>query len=110
MKKEMLLLTALILGISLKSFAGTGNAKDEFVFILSIIGFLLLVFVLLYGIDYTRKNGKTMIIRSMSFLKKEIALLRKYLNKISSKNSNLVYPNSMVSKELDNKSTTSIFL
>ncbi len=110
MKKETLILMTLILGVSFKSFAGTGNAKDEFIFILSIIGFLLIVFVLLSGIEYTRKNGKTMIIRSMSFVKNKIAFLREYLNKISSNNSNLVYPNSMVSKELDNKSTTSILL
>lgn len=110
MKKEILLLMTLILGISLKSFAGTGNAKNEFIFILSIIGFLLFVIVLLYGVDYIRKNGKTIRYKAMSFIKKIITNIKIYHKKIKSKYIIFSYPSSIVSKELDNKSTTSIFL
>lgn len=91
MKKEMLLLMALLLGVSFKSFAGTGIAGDQLIFFLAIIGFLLIILGLLTGVDYLRKNGKTMIYKAMSFLKEKINLIRKYLNKVISDYFDLSY-------------------
>ncbi|NQU32827.1 MAG: hypothetical protein HQ521_06295 [Bacteroidetes bacterium] len=84
MKKEMLIMIALLLGVSFKSFAGTGNANGGLEFLLVIIGLLLIILGLLNGVDYLQKNGKTMIHKAMSFLKKKITLLRNYLNKVKS--------------------------
>lgn len=84
MKKEMFLIITLLLGVSLKSFAGTGNANDALKFLLVIVGLLLIVVGLLSGVDYLRKNGKTMIYKAMIFLKKKITLLRDHLNKVKS--------------------------
>ena len=82
MKKEMLIIITLLLGVSFKSFAGTGNTNDGLKLFLVIIGLLLIILGLLYVVDYLQKNGKTMIYKAMSFLKKKITLLRKYLNKV----------------------------
>ena len=91
MKKEMLIIIALLLGVSFKSFAGTGNANDGLKFFLVIIGLLLIILGLLNGVDYLQKNGKTMIYKAMSFLKKKITLLRNYLNKVKSDYFDLSY-------------------
>ncbi len=90
MKKEMLIIIAL-LGISFKSYAGTGSANDQLKFFLAIIGLLLIILGLLSGVDYLQKNGKTMIYKAMSFLKEKIGLLRKYLNKVISDYFDLSY-------------------
>jgi cytochrome c oxidase subunit IV len=82
MKKEMLIIIALFLGVSFKSYAGTGNTNDGLNFFLVIIGLLLIILGLLYVVDYLQKNGKTMIYKAMSFLDKKITLLSKYLNKV----------------------------
>ena len=91
MKKEMLIMIALLLGVSFKSFAGTGNANGGLEFLLVIVGLLLIILGLLYGVDYLQKNGKTMISNSMSFLMKKISLLRDYLNKVKSDYFDLSY-------------------
>lgn len=91
MKKEMYLLTALLFGVSVKSFAGTGNASDVSVFFLLIGGLLFIILGLISGIDYLRKNGKTMIRHALSFLKKRIALLRDYLHRVISDYFDLSY-------------------
>lgn len=91
MKKGMLITTALLLGLSFKSFAGTGNAKDGFTFFLAIIGFLLLIVLLLSGVDYLQKNGKTMINKAVLFIKRRLALLVKYLHKVKSDYFDLSY-------------------
>jgi len=89
MKKGIIL--TLLIGISLKSFAGTGNASDEFKFLLTILGFLFIVVVLLYAIDYLQKNGKTMIYSGMSFLRKQFSILWKFLQKFKSDYFDLSY-------------------
>jgi hypothetical protein len=91
MKKEMLIIITLFLGVSFKSFAGTGNAKGAIGFFLIIAGLLLIILGLIIGVDYLKKNGKTMIYNAMSFLKKKITLLRNYLNKVKSDYFDLSY-------------------
>lgn len=91
MKKETFIIVALILGVSLKSFAGTGNAKDGLSFFLVILGWLLIILGLIYGVDYLQKNGKTMIYKAMSFSKKKITLLRNYLHKLKTEYFDLSY-------------------
>ncbi len=91
MKKEMLIMIALLLGVSFKSFAGTGNANGGLEFLLVIVGLLLIILGILNGVDYLQKNGKTMISNSMSFLMKKISLLRDYLNKVKSDYFDLSY-------------------
>lgn len=91
MKKEMLIIIALLLGLSLKSHAATGNANDGFEFMLIIFGLLFIILGLIIGVDYLQKNGKTMLYKAISFLKKKITLLRKYLNKVKSDYFDLSY-------------------
>ena len=91
MKKEMLIMIALLLGVSFNSFAGTGNANGGLEFLLVIVGLLLIILGLLFGIDYLQKKGKSMISNSMSFLMKKISLLRDYLNKVKSDYLDLSY-------------------
>ncbi len=87
MKKEMFIIIALLLGVSFKSFAGTGNANDALELLLIIIGVLLIIVGLLNGVDYLQKNGKTMIYKAMTFLKK----IRNHLNKVKSNYFDLSY-------------------
>lgn len=84
MKKEKLIVIALLSVLSFKSYAGTGTASDEFEFLLAILGLLLIILGLLYGIDYMKKNGKTIIYKSISFLNEKVTLLRNYVNKVKS--------------------------
>lgn len=84
MKKEKIIIIVLLLGLSFKSFAGTGNANDGREFLLAIVGSLLIILGLLYGADFLKKNGKTMINKTILFLNKKIALLRNYLKKVNS--------------------------
>jgi len=91
MKKEMLIIIALLLGLSFKSFAATGYAYDGLEFLLVIAGLLLIILGLLNGFDYLKKNGKTMIYKTISFLNKKISLLRNYLKKVKSDYFDLSY-------------------
>jgi len=84
MKKGMSILMVLLLGVSVKSYAATGNASDGLEFFLVFAGILLIILALLYGVDYLQKNGKTMISQVVSFLKKKMTLLKAYLNKVKS--------------------------
>jgi len=61
MKKEILII-ALVLGLSFKSYAGTGNAYDGPIFFLVIIGFFLILLGLLSSVDFFQKNGKTIFL------------------------------------------------
>lgn len=91
MKKESLIILTLILGLSFNSFAATGNANDGFQFLLVIISLLVIIVALLYGIDYLKKNGKTVIYKASSFLNKRAAILRNYLNKVKSEYFDISY-------------------
>ena len=76
MKKILLIWLILLLGSSYQSFAKTGIASDEKEFVLTIIGFLLLVAGIFEGIGYLKKNGKTLFIRVRSFLRNKLLTLR----------------------------------
>lgn len=91
MKKQVFTITALILGLSYGSFAGTGGAKDEFAFSLVILSFLLIILGLLTGVDYLKKNGKTLIYKAITTLHKMVILLKDRLHKIKSDYSDLSY-------------------
>ena len=91
MKKQMFIITALILGLSYGSFAGTGGANDGFDFILIIIGFLLIILGLFTGVDYLKKNGKILIYKAITTLNKMVILLKDQLHKIKSDYSDLSY-------------------
>lgn len=84
MKKELLIIIALLLGPIIKSFAATGNANDGLEFLLVILALLLVILGLLYGIDSLKKNGKTMLYKAKLLLKNKITLLRNYLHKVKS--------------------------
>ena len=90
MKKEKLIIIAFF-GLSLKSYAGTGNANDQLFFIITIIGILLVLLGLISGVDYIQKNGKTMIYKAGSLLLEKLYSLRKYLNKLFSEYFDLSY-------------------
>jgi hypothetical protein len=65
-----------------KAFAGTGNASDGLPFILYLTGFLVLIIGLTEGIDYLKRNGKVVVHRILTFVKKRITALctRKWLS------------------------------
>lgn len=91
MKKQMFIIIVLILGLSYGSFAGTGGANDGLDFLLVIIGFLLIILGLLTGVDYLKNNGKTLIYRAITSLKKMVILLKDHLHKIKSDYFDLSY-------------------
>lgn len=84
MKKQMFIMTALVLGLSCRSFAATGSANDGFLFLLAIVGLLLIVFCLLSGVDYLKKNGKILICKAIISVKKMIVLLKDLLHRVKS--------------------------
>ena len=91
MKKQMFIITALILGLSYESYAGTGGADGGLEFLIIIIGFLLIILALLTVGDYLKKNGKTLIYKSITSFKKMIISLSDYLHKIKSDYFDLSY-------------------
>ena len=72
MKKIMLIWLVLFLGVSYQTFAKAGMASDEKEFFLIIILFFLLVEGIFEGIDYLRKNGKSLFLRFRTFLKNKM--------------------------------------
>jgi hypothetical protein len=76
MKKVMLIWIVLLLGLSYRSFAKAGMAKDENEFVLAIVGFILLVAGFFKGIDYMKKNGKGLFKRFRTFLRNKMLTLR----------------------------------
>ena len=82
-KKKKVKVIALLSVLSFKSYARTGTASDELEFLLAIVGLLLIILGLLNGIDYMKKNGKTIIYKSISFLNKKVTLIRNYINKVN---------------------------
>ncbi|HYQ58867.1 MAG TPA: hypothetical protein VEP89_16110 [Draconibacterium sp.] len=84
MKKEISITIVLILGLSFKSFAATGNVNDGLEFFLFIVGLLLIVLGLLDGADFCKKNGKSIIHKAKSFPNKILTLFGTYHNKLKS--------------------------
>jgi len=76
MNKVMIIGQVLFLGLSYQAFAKAGVADGGFEFMLSIVGFLLLVAGLFAGIEYLIKNGKDLFNRFKAFLKKKIFIPR----------------------------------
>ena len=76
MNKVMIIGPVLFLGLSYQAFAKAGVADGGFEFMLSIVGFLLLVAGLVAGIEYLIKNGKDLFNRFKAFLKKKIFIPR----------------------------------
>ncbi len=71
----MIIWLVLFLGLSCQAFAKAGVADGGFEFMLTIVGFLLLVAGFFAGIDYLIKNGKYLFNRFKAFLKKIILTL-----------------------------------
>lgn len=84
MKKKILILSMLLIGLRFKSFASTGNANDGLEFLLVILAVLLITIGLIYGIAYLQKNGKLLIYNFISFIKKMISLIQLYVKKVMS--------------------------
>jgi hypothetical protein len=76
MKKVMLTGLIIFLGLSSQAFAKAGIAKDGLEFVLTLVGFLLIVAGIMEGIDYLMKNGKGLLIRFKAYLKKQIIIFR----------------------------------
>jgi hypothetical protein len=71
----MLIWLILLLVPSWQLFAKAGMATDEKEFILVIIMFLLLVEGFFEGIDYLKKNGKTLFLKFRTFLRNKLLTL-----------------------------------
>jgi hypothetical protein len=76
MNKVLIIGQVLILGLSYQAFAKAGVAEGGFEFILTIVGFLLLLAGLFAGFEYLMKNGRNLFIRFKAFLKQKIFLPR----------------------------------
>jgi hypothetical protein len=57
MKKSILIFLVISASVP-ESYAGTGNARDGYLFVISLIGILLFFAGIIYLIDFFRKNGK----------------------------------------------------
>lgn len=84
MKKLLFIIITLILGLSNESYAGTGGANDGLELLFVIYGFLLIILVLITGVNYLKKNGKTLKYKAITSLKKMIISLKVQLHKIKS--------------------------
>ena len=84
MEKVTFTFLTFFIGISSKSFASAGYASDQIEFVGVLLGFLLLIAGLLAGKDFIRKNGKSLAHKTINFIKKEITVLRSYLNQANS--------------------------
>jgi len=74
MNKVMIIWQVLFLGLSYQAFAKAGVADGGFEFLLTIVGFLLLVTGLFAGIEYLIKNGRNLFNRFKAFLKKKFLI------------------------------------
>lgn len=61
MKKKVLFGLVLTAGLISQTYAGAGSANDAPEFALGLVAFLLLVAGILKGIDFLKKNGKSII-------------------------------------------------
>lgn len=91
MKKLIFITIALVLGFSFESFAATGNANDGFQFIVVVIGFLLILVGLLTGTDYLKNNGRKIVYKGISLLRKMIIMIKDHLGKVKTKYFDLSY-------------------
>jgi hypothetical protein len=71
MNKVMIIWPVLFLGLSYQAFAKAGVADGGFEFMLTIIGFLLIVTGLFAGIEYLMKNGRNLFHKFKAFLMKD---------------------------------------
>ncbi len=72
----MLIWLVLILGLSCRALAKAGIADGGPEFVLTVIGFLLVVAGFIEGIDYLVKNGEGLFKRFRTFLRKKMLTLR----------------------------------
>ena len=70
MKKKTTFGLILFTGLSLQAFAKAGSDNDGFEFVMVLVGILLLAAGILQGIDYLKKNGKTLLHRARAFARK----------------------------------------
>ena len=91
MNLVMLIGLVLFFGLSSQAFAKAGIANDGLEFVLTLVGFLLLVAGFLTGIDYLMKNGKGLFKRVKTYLKKKIKALRDFFNKVTFKYSDMPF-------------------
>ncbi|MCX6249755.1 MAG: hypothetical protein NTX61_03290 [Bacteroidetes bacterium] len=63
MKKAIPIFVFLMVGFTRISFAGTGNARDGYLFVAFLIGLLTAVCGILFFIDFLHKNGKQILVR-----------------------------------------------
>jgi len=84
MKKKVLFGLVLTAGLSSQTYAGAGSANDAPEFALGLVAFLLLVAGILKGIDFLKKNGKSIIHNTIEYIKKLIVALNNLFNKVNS--------------------------
>lgn len=82
MKKEILILAMLLLGISGPSFAGTGDANDGLVFSLIIVGMLLAIVALITTTKWLKNNGQLIWQNTITSFWKLIRMMIDYLGKL----------------------------
>jgi len=74
MNKIIIIWQVLFLGLSCQAYAKAGIADGGFEFMLTIIGFLLLLAGLFEGIEYLKKNARNLRNRFRAFLKKKFLI------------------------------------
>jgi hypothetical protein len=73
MKKKAFWCLALLTMISTHAFAATGYAYDALAFILVLVGILMMIAGILWGIDYLGKNWRTLKTGVTAYLKKKVS-------------------------------------
>ncbi len=81
MKKITYIALMLITGFTPRAFAGSGAARDEMAFLLVISGILLLIAGLIGGIDYLQKNGRSLVRRTILWVRRSMDILFGYFRK-----------------------------
>ncbi len=91
LKKSVFLISILFAGFPFPALASKGYAADGLIFMLGIAGFVLVVAGIFYGIDYTRKNGRRMILQARIGVRRIHAWLRQAYRKTKTEHLDLAH-------------------
>ena len=85
MNKTLKIVSVLLLGLPVQTFAKSGIGSDSLQFVLALSGFLLLLAGVMKGIDWFTKNGKGLLQQVGAFLKRQYDTFRGRFNRVSEK-------------------------
>ncbi len=81
MKKGVLIVSFLITGLSSQSYASKGYAHDGLNFMLAVAGLFLVIAGLLSAINFLKRNGRTLVHRTVIRVRWAFSALKGYLRR-----------------------------